>query len=116
MMAINEDGEFIIKDGDKPYGNVEYADPGYQSDGKKRYPIDTADHIRSAWNYINKAKNAGKYTSGQLKKIKSRIIAAWKKKIDSAGPPSAKKEDAGHPVFDTETAWNSQTGQLVFLS
>src|SRR5215831_8093109 len=42
--------------GDKPYGDVKYADPGYQSDGKKRYPIDTEKHIRAAWNYINKPK------------------------------------------------------------
>lgn len=38
-------------DGDnkEPYGSVAYADPGYQSDGKKRYPIDTEAHIRAAW-------------------------------------------------------------------
>src|SRR6185312_11663118 len=47
------------------YGDVEYADPGYQPDGKKRYPIDTAEHIRAAWNYINKKKNADKYTADQ---------------------------------------------------
>src|SRR5260370_3386209 len=29
-----------------PYGNVDYADPGYQKDKKKRYPVDTAEHIR----------------------------------------------------------------------
>lgn len=28
--------------------DVEYADPGFQSDGKKRYPIDTDRHIRTA--------------------------------------------------------------------
>src|SRR6185312_5147778 len=35
-----------------PYGDVAYADPGYQSDKKKRYPIDSADHVRAAWSYI----------------------------------------------------------------
>ena len=79
-------------DGKKPYGDVEYADPGYQKDGKKRYPIDTEDHIRSAWNYIHKPKNQEPYTSEQVAKIKGKIIAAWKKKIDSAGPPSAEDD------------------------
>ena len=32
----------------EPYGAVTYADPGYQSDGVKRYPIDTEAHTRAA--------------------------------------------------------------------
>jgi hypothetical protein len=76
-------------EGDKPYGDVKYADPGYQSDGKKRYPIDTEKHIRAAWNYINKPKNAGKYSADEVKRIKATIVAAWKDKIDPEGPPSA---------------------------
>lgn len=63
----------------KPYGNVKYADPGYQKDGKKRYPIDSKEHCLAAWSYINQSKNASKYTSAQLKSIKSRIKAALKK-------------------------------------
>lgn len=62
----------------KPYGNVKYADPGYQKDGKKRYPIDSKEHCLAAWSYINQSKNAGKYTSAQLKAIKGRIKAALK--------------------------------------
>jgi hypothetical protein len=73
----------------KPYGDVTYADPGYQEDGKKRYPIDTEAHIRAAWNYINKEGNAAKYSSDQVSKIKAKIVAAWKSKIDPKGPPSA---------------------------
>ena len=80
-------------DGDKPYGDVEYADNGLQADGKKRYPIDTAEHIRAAWNYINKPKNSAKY-GGKAGQVKARIIAAWKAKIDGAGPPGA-AEKAG---------------------
>lgn len=79
------------KDSDKPYGDVEYADPGYQSDKKKRYPLDTEKHIRAEWNCIHKPKNAKKYTSDQLSSIKSKIVAAWKKHIDAEGPPSAEK-------------------------
>jgi hypothetical protein len=78
-----------VCEGDKPYGDVEYADPGYQDDKKKRYPIDSEKHIRAAWSYISKPKNAGKYSADELKRIKDKIIAAWKDKIDPEGPPSA---------------------------
>jgi len=81
-------------DGSKPYGDVEYADPGYQDDQKKRYPLDTEAHIRAAWNYIHKPKNAGKYTDEQLKRIKAKIVAAWKDKIDPEGPPAAESAKA----------------------
>jgi phage head maturation protease/cation transport regulator ChaB len=78
-------------EGDKPYGNVEYADPGYQSDKKKRYPVDSEKHIRAAWNYINKPKNAAKYSPANLSRVRGKILSAWKSKIDAKGPPSAKK-------------------------
>ncbi len=74
----------------KPYGDVEYADPGYQKDGKKRYPINTPEHIRAAWSYINKSNNCSEYTPAQCSHIKSKIVSAWKKHIDPKGPPSAK--------------------------
>ena len=35
-------------DSKKPYGDVEYADPGYR-DGQKRYPVDSETHVRAAW-------------------------------------------------------------------
>lgn len=62
---------------DKPYGDVAYADPGYR--GKARYRVDTEDHVRAAWSYINMPKNAKKYSSSQLASIKSKIRAAAKK-------------------------------------
>jgi hypothetical protein len=95
------------KGGDKPgvgklpYGDVKYADPGYQKDGQKRYPIDDEEHIRAAWNYINHPKNAGKYSSKHLSAIRHRIIAAWKKHIDKKGPPEAaegKSDSIPHPT------------------
>jgi len=81
-----------VSDADKKravaeYGNVTYADPK-----NKKYPIDTTEHIRAAWNYINKSSNAAKYSSSEVASIKRRIVSAWKKKIDKNGPPSAKKE------------------------
>lgn len=74
------------KDPKKPYGDVQYADPGYlDADGKQasksgkpgvaRYPLD-AKHVRAAWSYINQAKNAAQYTAAQLKRVKGRIKAA----------------------------------------
>lgn len=59
----------------KPYGNVTYADPGYK-DNKKRYPIDTAAHVRAAWSYINQKANQSDYTPAQVAAIKAKIKAA----------------------------------------
>jgi uncharacterized protein DUF6582 len=63
---------------DQPYGDVKYADPGYR-DSRKRYPIDTPEHIRAAWAYINQAKNAKFYDEKQLAAIKAKIKAAAQK-------------------------------------
>ncbi|MDE2019835.1 MAG: phage major capsid protein [Patescibacteria group bacterium] len=77
--GLTHDGRLIRKDDKKPYGNVKYADPGYQKDGKARYPIDTKEHAKAAWDYINKTKNADKYSPENLAKVKSKIKAACKK-------------------------------------
>ncbi len=63
----------------QPYGNVPYADPGYKSDGRKRYPIDSAAHTKAAWSYINMPKNQKGYSSAQVASIKGRIKGAAKK-------------------------------------
>lgn len=56
-----------------------YADPGYQKDKKKRYPLTSAKRVRAAWSYINQEKNAKKYSAAQLKRVKGRIQKAAKK-------------------------------------
>lgn len=72
--------EFAVADNaNEPYGDVQYADPGYQKDGKKRYPIDTEEHARAAWGYINQQSNASRYSPVQLKAVKARIVKALKK-------------------------------------
>jgi HK97 family phage prohead protease len=58
---------------------ADFADPGYQKDGQKRYPLDSEEHVRAAWSYINMPKNAAFYTAGQVASIKGRIKAAGKK-------------------------------------
>lgn len=75
-LAVGEDIEVKADDPKKPYGDVTYADPGYQKDGQHRYPLDSAAHVRSAWSFINQDKNASLYTAEQLSKIKNRIKAA----------------------------------------
>lgn len=86
------DMQLVRGDGKEPYGGVEYADPGYQTDKKKRYPINTKAHAKAAWNYINKKKNAGKYTSQQLSHIKGKIKAACKKfGVDCGSEDSSRK-------------------------
>lgn len=83
----------------KPYGNVTYADPGHQADGKARYPVDTPEHVRAAWSYINHPKNAAKYQSGHLSSIKSKIKAAAKKHgIDIGGGSSDEEKVAASYV------------------
>jgi len=82
------------RDAKKPYGDVDYADPGYQSDGVHRYPLDTVEHLKAAWDYIHKSDDAAKYTADQVSKIKAKIVAAWKAKIDKDGPPSAESKSA----------------------
>ncbi len=34
--------------GEHEYGDVEFADPT-----NEKYPIDTTEHVRAAWSYIN---------------------------------------------------------------
>lgn len=61
-------------EGERKYGDVEYADPT-----NNKYPIDTAEHVRAAWSYINHKDNAGKYEASEVRTIKSRIKRAAKK-------------------------------------
>ena len=109
------------EDGKKPYGDVAYADPGYQSDKKKRYPIDTADHARAAWSYINKASNASAYSSEDLAKVKARIRAACKKfgiEIADESESKAGDQSNGEGAIECRAAVHLdrvQRNELVFL-
>lgn len=57
--------------GEKEYGDVEFADPV-----NNKYPIDTEEHVRAAWSYINKESNAAKYRAEEVDRIKTRIKRA----------------------------------------
>jgi len=66
----------------------DYGDPGYQADGRPRYPLDSERHVRAAWAFIHQPHNARRYTPVQLAQIKQRIVAAWRARIDRNGPPA----------------------------
>jgi hypothetical protein len=61
------------KEGIREYGDVEFADPT-----NHKYPIDTPEHVRAAWSYINHKDNAAKYDADEVKAIKGRIERAAK--------------------------------------
>lgn len=65
-----------LADAKAPYGPVKYADPGYQADKVKRYPVDTEAHAKAAWSYIHQAVNADKYSADELSKIRTVISEA----------------------------------------
>lgn len=71
-------------EGERKYGDVKFADPA-----NDKYPIDTEEHIRAAWDYIHKGNDSDKYSPADLAAIKGRIVAAWKDKINPDGPPEA---------------------------
>jgi flagellar biosynthesis protein FlhB len=60
--------------GEEKYGDVEFADAT-----NNKYPIDTPEHVRAAWRYINQKDNAAKYDAGEVETIKGRIKRAAKK-------------------------------------
>lgn len=95
-------------------GASNYADPGYQDDKAKRYPLDTAAHAKSAWSYINQSKNAKNYTAAQLKRIKDRIKRSLTKfgvKIDTKeGWLISPAVAVGETV--TEDAWPDNPGSF----
>jgi HK97 family phage prohead protease len=78
MISSRDEASALLEQraGNKPYGNVKYADP---KNGK--YPIDTEEHVRAALAYINMPKNAAKYPMNgvSLSSVKSAIEAAAKK-------------------------------------
>lgn len=61
-------------DGEREYGAVAFADPV-----NKKYPVDTPEHVRAAWSYINHADNAAKYSADEVATIKRRIKSAAEK-------------------------------------
>jgi hypothetical protein len=57
-----------------PESRDKYADPQ-----NYKYPIDTREHVRAAWSYINQEKNQKGYTPEEIASMKKRILAAAKR-------------------------------------
>ena len=74
MAKIDRREDVNPKTGMNKYGDVEFADTT-----NNKYPIDTEDHIRAAWSYINHEANANEYDKDEVETIKNRIKRAAKK-------------------------------------
>ena len=61
-------------EGMRNYGDVEFADTT-----NKKYPVDTPQHVRAAWSYINQKDNAAKYEADEVEAIKERVRKAAEK-------------------------------------
>jgi len=71
MARIGKREDVSAREGQREYGDVEFADPT-----NKKYPIDSAEHVRAAWSYINHKDNAAKYTGNDVEEIRKRIKKA----------------------------------------
>jgi len=71
---IDKRDDVNAESGEHKYGDVEFADAT-----NKKYPIDTPEHVRAAWNYINHKDNAAKYDADEVAAIKKKIKSAAKK-------------------------------------
>lgn len=74
LKAIGKRQDVKPSEGQGKYGNVRYADPT-----NKKYPVNSEKRVRAAMAYISQAGNAGKYSSGDVSKIKKVIRGAGKK-------------------------------------
>lgn len=70
-MEIHRRDDVDPEDGIRKYGDVEFADPV-----NKKFPLDTPEHVRSAWSKVHTAKCAPSYSLNELELIKSRIMLA----------------------------------------
>jgi HK97 family phage prohead protease len=113
-LVKKETGRSAVADSNKPYGNVTYADP---KNGK--YPIDTHDHAKAAWAYINMPKNAAMYPMNgvTLSEVKDRIRAACKKfgidvadSDDSGGSASRSELMRDYPLEDLHIVRSGEFG------
>ncbi len=74
MSQIDRRNDTNPNEGERKYGDVEFADSV-----NNKYPIDSEEHVRAAWSYINHKENAAKYDADEVEIIKGRIQRAAKK-------------------------------------
>lgn len=86
-----------------PFGDVEYADPGFLSDGVNRYPLDTEAHVRTVAELIDRDDVANRYPPDDLKQMRQRIDAALERcgASEMASDYQQATEGGSTPVNDT---------------
>ncbi len=83
------------KEGEEKYGkDADFADPT-----NKKYPLDTAAHVRAAASYFGQEKNRSKYSAADQKAIDAKIAAAKKKFGIGEEAPDKDKEKAEATAF-----------------
>lgn len=68
---IEKRDDVVPERGKREYGDVRFADPT-----NNKYPVDSPEHVRAAWSYINHEDNAAKYDKNEVALIKERIKKA----------------------------------------
>jgi hypothetical protein len=86
-----------VSDADRSRAQEEFGIARFADPANSKFPIRDEEHIRNAWSRINQALGQKAYGAEEVETIKRRIVAAWKKVIDSEGPPGANKEEANMP-------------------
>lgn len=71
--------------GQRKFTHVKFADSV-----NKKYPIDTPEHIKAAWNALHSIKESDKYSKAELKTMEEKIINAWLRHVNLEGPPVKK--------------------------
>lgn len=62
----------------KPQGDVHYADPGFEADGKSRFPLNTPELVRDAIRFYAVPHNVAQFTPAQQARITEAIAIAAK--------------------------------------
>ena len=116
---MNEDGVLVRSDGKEPYGkpaDADYADPGYQKDKVKRYPLVSKEKAKSAWRYINMPANAAKYAPEDLVAVRAKIKAACKKfGVEVEDTSRAAGEPLTRDSFDMENFVSGLSSEHVTI-
>ena len=90
-----------------PFGDVEYADPGFLEDQVKRFPLDTEVHVQMAQEFLGREDVAGRYSSDELKQMRQRTqsalerIGAKSHEAASDHQQQEVQEGGSTPVSDT---------------
>jgi len=68
-----------VTPGEKNAAVANYGDVTYADEANKKYPLDSAEHVRAAASYFGKSANRSKYSAADQEKIDAKIGAAKKK-------------------------------------